>query len=92
MILAKRFYIAGRVQGVYFRASTRHEAERLGLRGWANNLLDGRVEVLAVGDEAAVAELGQWLHRGPPRAQVVSVDEVAVEVADVSGVTDFRCG
>jgi len=53
MTTAMRFYISGRVQGVFFRASTRREAERLGVRGWAINLPDGRMEVLAVGCASA---------------------------------------
>lgn len=67
---AMRFLVAGKVQGVWFRASTRDEALRLGVRGYARNLDDGRVEVLAVGDPGAVAALEQWLHHGPPLARV----------------------
>ncbi|HVJ63291.1 MAG TPA: acylphosphatase, partial [Tahibacter sp.] len=64
---AVRFVVAGRVQGVFFRASTRQEALRLRLTGYAKNLPDGRVEVLAMGDAAAIAELERWLTLGPPR-------------------------
>lgn len=67
---ARRYFVAGKVQGVWFRASTRDEALRLGLRGYARNLGDGRVEVLAVGDAAAIDALAQWLHHGPPLARV----------------------
>ena len=49
MVQATRFIISGRVQGVFFRASTREQAQRLGLRGHARNLPDGRVDVLVVG-------------------------------------------
>ena len=63
-----RFIVHGRVQGVFFRASTRTEAQRLGVSGHALNLPDGRVEVLAVGDGPALARLETWLHEGPPRA------------------------
>uniref|UniRef100_A0A8J8AZH5 Acylphosphatase n=1 Tax=Coralloluteibacterium stylophorae TaxID=1776034 RepID=A0A8J8AZH5_9GAMM len=52
---AARFFVSGYVQGVFFRASTRDEAERLELRGYARNLEDGRVEVLAIGEAAALA-------------------------------------
>lgn len=69
-----RFLISGKVQGVSFRASTRDEALRLGLRGHARNLPDGRVEVLATGDAAALDALAQWLQHGPPLARVDRVE------------------
>ena len=67
---AARFFVSGKVQGVWFRASTRDEALRLGLRGHARNLADGRVEVLAVGDAVAIDALAAWLGHGPPLARV----------------------
>jgi acylphosphatase len=70
---AVRYVVAGRVQGVYYRAATAAEAQRLQLRGWAKNLPDGRVEVLAAGPLPALAELAAWLWRGPPAARVASV-------------------
>ncbi len=69
MIWAK-FVISGKVQGVCFRASTRAEAVRLGLRGYARNLADGSVEVLACGSAAALKALEAWLQQGPPFARV----------------------
>ncbi|MGH8190819.1 MAG: acylphosphatase [Rhodanobacteraceae bacterium] len=68
-----RFLVAGRVQGVFFRASTREQALRLGISGYARNLADGNVEVVACGDDAALAELERWLHQGPPAARVQAV-------------------
>lgn len=70
-----RLLIEGRVQGVWFRDSTRHEAVRLGLTGWARNTRDGRVEVLAEGPEESVRDLVEWCHEGPPLARVDRVDE-----------------
>lgn len=70
---AARFLVSGRVQQVAFRAYTRQQALALGLRGYARNLDDGRVEVLAVGDADAVDRLETWLHRGSPMAQVERV-------------------
>ena len=69
----RNFRIAGRVQGVWFRESTRREAERLGLTGYAVNCPDGTVEVLACGDPDALKELAEWLRVGPPMARVQSV-------------------
>ncbi len=71
---ARRFWISGRVQGVWFRAGTREQALALGLSGYARNLLDGRVEVLAQGEPAALDALQRWLQRGPPLARVERVD------------------
>jgi acylphosphatase len=70
---AIRYLVAGRVQGVYYRASTAEQAQRLALRGWAKNLPDGRVEVVAAGPLAALTELAAWLWQGPPAARVASV-------------------
>jgi len=72
----RRFRITGKVQGVYFRHSTRLQAERLTLRGYARNLPDGSVEVEAHGPGAAVEGLRQWLNQGPPMARVDSVLEL----------------
>ena len=66
--------IHGRVQGVFFRASTRAEAERLGLRGSVRNLPDGTVEVHAVGTRDALESLHAWLQHGPPPAEVDLVE------------------
>lgn len=74
--VTRRFRITGKVQGVYFRHSTRKEAERLGLLGVARNLPDGSVEVIAYGAHEAVANLRQWLERGPPMARVDGVEEL----------------
>lgn len=67
---AARFVVTGKVQGVFFRASAQQQARGLGLRGFARNLPDGSVEVLAVGADDAIDELAQWLRLGPPHAQV----------------------
>ena len=92
MLIARRFLIAGRVQGVFFRASTRAQAERLGLAGQAINLSDGRVEVVAVGPEARITELEEWLEQGPAAARVDSVVAEPLETAVYSELSDFRCG
>jgi acylphosphatase len=80
-IIARRCYVSGRVQGVFYRASTRERAQQLGCRGYARNLADGRVEVLAVGEPTAVQALVAWLWQGPPAAHVQDVQCVDVPVA-----------
>lgn len=77
--VARRCFVSGRVQGVFFRASARQRAIELGCTGYAANLPDGRVEVLIVGEPSAVEALVHWLWRGPPAAEVKQV-----EVAEVS--------
>jgi acylphosphatase len=84
---AARFLVSGRVQGVFFRASTRIEAERLGLAGRATNLADGRVEVVASGSDTALDALERWLRRGPPAARV---DDVARETIEDGAIQGFR--
>ncbi len=79
-MISRRAFVSGRVQGVFFRASTAAMARQLGVTGHARNLDDGRVEVLAVGSEDAVGELLAWLREGPPQARV---DDVQIEEAGV---------
>lgn len=90
--MAARFLVSGKVQGVWFRASTRDEALRLGLAGHARNLADGRVEVLAIGDPDAVAELERWLHHGPPLARVAEVVRSEMDDAEVNAGAGFAIG
>ena len=73
--VVRRFLVHGKVQGVFFRHSTRLEAERLAIRGIARNLPDGSVEVIARGAVPAIQELRVWLHRGPVQARVDAVQE-----------------
>ncbi|MFN3347089.1 MAG: acylphosphatase [Candidatus Bipolaricaulaceae bacterium] len=67
-------FVSGRVQGVFFRAHTRDLAQRLGLTGFARNLPDGRVEVVAEGPEEKLQELINFCHHGPPLAHVTAVE------------------
>lgn len=71
---AARFLVSGKVQGVFFRASTRDRALDLKLSGRATNLPDGRVEVIAEGDATALDALETWLQHGPPMAHVDRVE------------------
>lgn len=67
-------YIEGRVQGVFFRASTREEARLLGLRGWVKNCWDGRVEAVFEGESQKVEDVLKWCNKGPSGALVTKVD------------------
>jgi len=86
---ARCFTVSGRVQGVWFRDSTRREALQLGITGYAINLDNGDVEVLACGTPAAIAALRAWLHQGPPLALVSSVAE---DTATFEKLPGFRIG
>jgi acylphosphatase len=76
---AARFLVSGVVQGVFYRASTRGQAQRLGLTGHARNLPDGRVEVVAHGGPDALDALERWLWQGPPAAKVSGVERTAMD-------------
>lgn len=84
--ICQRCLIAGHVQGVFFRAFARERAQQLGLTGYARNLPDGRLEVLACGEPEAVNQLRDWLRAGPPEARVSSV---ACEVVDYLEQSSF---
>lgn len=81
---ARKFRIEGRVQGVWFRESTRQQAVPLGITGYARNMPDGTVEILACGDENALNQLAEWLESGPPMARVSNVEwsEVKADCPD----------
>ena len=81
--LARRCHVSGRVQGVFYRASARNRARDLGVTGYARNLPDGRVEVLACGAPDAVEALCRWLWQGPPAAQVTGVEVSAVQASEL---------
>jgi acylphosphatase len=73
--------IEGRVQGVWFRDSTRNEATRLNLTGWVKNRFDGSVELVAEGSREEVKKLIEWCHHGPPGARVTMVHEINEDYA-----------
>ena len=83
MIVARRFVVSGRVQGVGYRFHTRDAAAREGLGGFVRNLPDGRVEVEAQGDEDAMQRFERTLRQGPPagRVEAVAVTEMTAGAA-----------
>ncbi len=90
--IARRCLVSGRVQGVYYRASTAERARAAGITGHALNLPDGRVEVLVCGEERAVTELIEWLWIGPTAAKVSDVAAEALEIAQEQWPVGFRTG
>ena len=80
-MICRRSFVSGRVQGVFYRATCVRKAGELGLRGHARNLVDGRVEVLACGEAAAVEAFIAWLWEGSPMSKVT---DVATEPADLA--------
>ena len=78
-------FISGRVQGVFFRYNTKKVAEKLGVFGWVRNLEDGRVEVVAEGEEDKIDKLIEFCKRGPPLARV---DKVEVKEEEFRGKFD----
>jgi acylphosphatase len=88
-MLCKRCLVGGRVQGVFYRASAQQRAHELGVRGYARNLDDGRVEVYAAGPVEALNEFAGMLHRGPRFSDVRGVDEQEAEVRSARGTNGF---
>lgn len=67
-------FVSGKVQGVFFRSSTRREAERHDVKGWVRNLRDGRVEAVFEGEKEAVQSLIDFCKEGPPSARVTDLE------------------
>ena len=88
MRIARRYVIAGRVQGVGFRWFAHDAAAREGIHGWVRNLVDGSVEVVAEGDTEALERLDAAVRRGPSQARVEQVD--VEELAPEGRVTGFE--
>ena len=81
----RHFLVHGRVQGVFYRASARETASRLGLSGWVRNRSDGSVELVACGESDRLRELEQWLHDGPRHARVDTVQVSEIEPQEFDG-------
>lgn len=83
--IAARVLISGRVQGVFYRASTQEAARTKKVNGWVRNLPDGRVEALFEGTAEAVEAMIQWCHHGPPASRVTKVEVDDREAQDLQG-------
>jgi len=82
-----RLIIKGKVQGVFFRATAKDIAERLGIQGWVRNLPDKNVEIIATASNEPLAQFIEWCKKGPPGA---IVDEVIIEDMEAQLVKGFR--
>jgi acylphosphatase len=85
--IAERIRVEGKVQGVFYRASTQEKARELGVAGWVRNESDGSVLIEAEGEEEDVKALAQWCWQGPSAASVKNVEE---EPADPKDLTSFE--
>ena len=85
--MRKRVVVHGRVQGVFFRDSTRERAQSTGVAGWVTNRPDGAVEAVLEGDAEAVESMVRWMSEGPRRADV---DEVEVNDEEPEGLEGFK--
>ena len=82
--------ISGRVQGVYFRQSTREQAQALGVSGWVRNRSDGTVELVVEGPASSVEKLVAWCKTGPDMARVDGVERVDEEPVGIPDGFDVR--
>ena len=82
-MVCKKCLVGGRVQGVFYRATAARRARELGIVGHARNLPDGRVEVLARGDEASVSVFVEWLWTGSSASRVTTVEVTDADARSV---------
>ena len=85
MTTGRRVTVTGRVQGVFFRAWTKEQADQLGVGGWVRNCQDGSVEALVAGDRDAVEAMIERMRRGPPGAKVERLTDVPSGGSSVTG-------
>jgi acylphosphatase len=86
-MVRRHLWVRGRVQGVWYRGSCTEQARALGISGWARNLPDGRVEIVAEGGPEAVDKLVEWCRHGPPAARVTAVEVRAEEPEGLDAFT-----
>ena len=83
-MVAYRIQVFGKVQGVFFRASTKTKADVLGLKGWVKNLIDGSVHIEIQGEDSDVQKFLTWCESGPDFARVSRLDIVEIAVQTFS--------
>ena len=88
-MICHRAFVSGRVQGVFYRATCVRQAQSLGLTGYARNLPDGRVEVLACGEQSAVERFVAWLWEGSPASKVTGVETTPADASEAQSFTGF---
>ena len=88
-MICRRSFVSGRVQGVFYRATCVRKAQELGLTGFARNLPDGRVEVLACGEAPSVEEFVRWLWEGSSASKVTAVETAEVDPGSIQRTTSF---
>ena len=88
-MVCRRSFVSGRVQGVFYRATCVRKAQELGITGFARNLPDGRVEVLACGEAAVVEAFVRWLWEGSAASKVTAVETAEVDPAALQRTTSF---
>jgi acylphosphatase len=86
-MIRRRVIVRGRVQGVFFRETTRHLAEQAGVAGWVRNRPDGTVEAVFEGEPEAVKRVVEACRTGPPMAEVTDVEVIEEEPESLSGFT-----
>jgi len=89
-MIYRKIFVSGKVQGVFFRESTRQIASELSLSGGVRNLTDGRVEVQVSGDDASVQSLIKWLKIGPKLAKVSTIEVLELEALEQGSVFQSR--
>ena len=80
--------ISGRVQGVFYRYSTKQKAEQLGIKGWVRNLSNGNVEALLEGDEKNINEMISWCKKGPEHSDVTNIELISEK--PINEFEDFK--
>ena len=88
-MICRRSFVSGRVQGVFYRATCVRKAQEMGVTGFARNLADGRVEVLACGEAPLVEAFVQWLWQGSPASKVTAVETTEVDAGSIQRTTSF---
>ena len=85
-----RILVTGRVQGVYFRMFTQNKAKQFGIKGYARNLPDGRVEIIAEADQSSIENFIKWCHKGPVTARVDHIEITELEADEVLASFEVR--